>query len=152
MECENCNRDVEKASEWFYNDYKIDLLLSFGKMNKDMVFYIASYLMYKDHWVFITDKSKMYNGKRNRLLCTGCFQKGIHKYTIELSCQKRNYGEPPIMQTPSISSHVQYFYNYIQKEDRIILLNKYKKYFFPRNYYLNYARKNPIVKHFVYIV
>jgi hypothetical protein len=152
MDCENCNKNVSKASNWFYNDYKNDLLLSLGKLNKDIIFYIASYLMYNHHYVFLTDKSKMYNGKRKRLLCTGCFQKGIHKYSIELSCQKRIYGEESIMQIPTISSHVQYFYNYIQKEDRTILLNKYKKYFFPQNYYLDYQRKNTIVKQFVYIV
>lgn len=148
MDCENCNRDVDKASAWFYNDYKIELLLSFGKLNKDIVFYIASYLMYKHHYVVLTDKSKMYNGKKQRLLCSGCFQKGIHKYRIELSCEKRIYGERPMMHIPTIPSHVQYFYNYIHKEDRNILLNKYKKYFFPKKYYLNYHRKNPI-KHYI---
>ena len=151
MYCENCDNDLEKASNWFYNDYKIDLLLSFGdKIQNDIVLYISKYLMYKEHWVYI--KEKMYNGKRKRLLCTGCFQKGLYKYNIESSCKKREYGEPPIIQTPYISSDVQYFYNYIQKEDRLRLLKKYKKYFFPRDYYLHYNRKNPIVNEFVYIV
>ena len=143
MYCENCDFEIEKASNWFYNDYKIELLLSFGnKINKDIILYMSSYLMYKDHCIFIADKTKMYNGKICRLLCTGCFQKGMYKYSF---CGNK------IIHTPTISNDIQYFYNYIQKEDRLILFKKYKKYFFPRNYYLHYNRKNPKVETFTYV-
>jgi hypothetical protein len=143
MYCENCDYDIEIASNWFYNDYQTELLLSFGyKIHRDVILYISKYLMYKDHCIFITDKQKMYNGKLNRLICTGCFQKGLYKYS---------YSGNNIIQTPTISNDIQYFYNYIQKDDRTRLLQKYKTYFFPRDYYLHYNRKNPIVTKYTYI-
>jgi hypothetical protein len=115
MDCENCNIDVEKSAEWFYSDYKTDLLLSFvNKLNRDIIYYISKYLIYIEHCIIIHDKHLTYNKKTTRILCTGCFQKGMYKYS---------YSGNTIIQTPTITNDIQYFYNYIQKEDRIRLLH-----------------------------
>jgi len=133
MYCENCDYDTATASRWFYNDYSIDLLVSFvNKLDNHIVQYISTYLMYQSHRIYMTDK--MYNGKYDRLLCAGCFQKGLYKY--------RYSGQ---------TLDIKYFYNYIHKDDRQILLNIYKKYFLPIHYYLHHKRSITLIDGFTYL-